>query len=70
MESRRPGRALDALNVLLADVRGAPWPYLVTQLHWSQALVGLVTTVSGWLGFGGASASGGADRSNAVESVG
>ena len=47
-------RALDALNFLLADVRGALGPYLnvflVTQQHWSQSSVGVVTTVSGLLG--------------------
>ena len=46
--------SLDALNFLLADVRGALGPYLnvflVTQQHWSQAGVGVVTTVSGLLG--------------------
>lgn len=46
--------ALDALNFLLADVRGALGPYLnvflVTQQHWSQAEVGLVTMVGGILG--------------------
>ena len=46
--------ALDALNFLLADVRGALGPYLnvflVTEQHWSQAAVGLVTTVGGILG--------------------
>ena len=46
--------ALDALNFLLADVRGALGPYLnvflVTQQHWSQSQVGLVTTISGLLG--------------------
>ena len=49
----RPG-ALDALNFLLADVRGALGPYLnvflVTQMHWSQSRVGVVTTLSGVLG--------------------
>jgi MFS family permease len=49
----RPG-SLDAVNFLLSDVRGALGPYLnvflVTQQHWSQAQVGLVTTVSGLLG--------------------
>ena len=49
----RPG-SLDALNFLLADVRGALGPYLnvflVTQQHWSQSSVGLVTTVTGLLG--------------------
>jgi len=47
-------RSLDALNFLLADVRGALGPYLnvflVTQQHWSQSGVGVVTTVSGVLG--------------------
>lgn len=46
--------SLDALNFLLADVRGALGPYLnvflVTQQHWSQSAVGLVTMVGGLLG--------------------
>jgi MFS family permease len=46
--------SLDALNFLLSDVRGALGPYLnvflVTQQHWSQAGVGLVTMIGGWLG--------------------
>jgi MFS family permease len=46
--------SLDWLNFLLADVRGALGPYLnvylVTQRHWSQSSVGVVTTVSGLLG--------------------
>jgi MFS family permease len=46
--------SLDALNFLLADVRGALGPFLnvflVTEQHWSQAGVGLVTMVGGWLG--------------------
>jgi MFS family permease len=46
--------SLDATNCLLADVRGALGPYLnvflVTQAHWSQSEVGLVTSVSGLLG--------------------
>jgi hypothetical protein len=46
--------SLDALNFLLSDVRGALGPYLnvflVTQQHWSQSKVGLVTALSGWLG--------------------
>jgi MFS family permease len=49
--------ALDALNFVLADVRGALGPYLivflVTQQHWSQASVGLVTTIGGLLGLAG-----------------
>ncbi len=48
--------SLDALNFLLADVRGALGPYLnvflVTQQHWSQSEVGLVTTISGLLAIG------------------
>ena len=47
-------RALDALNFLLADVRGAVGPFLnvflITQQGWSQSAVGLVTTVSGLAG--------------------
>jgi MFS family permease len=46
--------SLDALNFLLADVRGALGPFLnvflVTQQHWSQTQVGVVTTTSGLLG--------------------
>jgi len=46
--------SLDALNFLLADVRGALGPYLnvflITQQHWSQEAVGLVTMVGGLLG--------------------
>ena len=46
--------SLDAVNFLAADVRGAVGPFLnvflVTQQHWSQSEVGLVTTVGGLLG--------------------
>jgi MFS family permease len=46
--------SLDALNFLLADVRGALGPFLnvflVTQQHWSQSSVGLMTTISGLVG--------------------
>jgi MFS family permease len=46
--------SLDAINFLLADVRGALGPYLnvflVTQQHWSQSEVGLVTSIGGLLG--------------------
>ncbi len=53
MLSFRP-RSLDAVNFLLADVRGALGPYLnvflITQQHWSQTEVGWVTTISGLLG--------------------
>jgi len=45
--------SLDAVNFLLADVRGALGPYLnvflVTQQHWSQTEVGWVTTLGGLL---------------------
>jgi MFS family permease len=46
--------SLDALNFLLSDVRGALGPYLnvflITQQHWSQTSVGLVTMIGGWIG--------------------
>jgi sugar phosphate permease len=46
--------SFDAINFLLADVRGALGPYLnvflVTQQHWSQSEVGLVTTIGGLVG--------------------
>jgi len=45
--------SLDAINFLLADVRGSLGPYLnvflVTQQHWSQSQVGWVTTIGGLL---------------------
>ncbi len=48
------GASLDALNFLLADVRGALGPYLnvflVTQQRWSLGEVGLVTMVGGLIG--------------------
>jgi MFS family permease len=54
----RPARfrpaSLDAINFLLADVRGALGPYLsvflVTQRGWSQSSVGLMTTIAGLIG--------------------
>lgn len=50
----RSTSGLDAVNFLLADVRGALGPYLnvflVTQRYWSQTEVGWVTTVGGLLG--------------------
>jgi MFS family permease len=53
-DTERPDKRLDAINFLLADVRGALGPYLnvflVTQQHWSQSEVGLVTTIGGLLG--------------------
>ena len=46
--------SLDAINFLLADVRGALGPYLnvflVTEQHWSQSEVGWVTAIGGLLG--------------------
>ena len=49
--------ALDAVNFLLADVRGALGPFLnvflVTQQGWSQSAVGVVTTVGGLLALAG-----------------
>jgi len=46
--------SLDAVNFLLADVRGALGPYLnvflVTRQHWSQAETGFVTMIGGLLG--------------------
>ncbi len=65
--ARRAGfrpRSLDAVNFLLADVRGALGPYLnvflVTQQHWSQTGVGWVTTISGLLGLLGQTPAGAA----------
>ena len=50
----RRSAALDAVNFLLADVRGALGPFLnvflVTQQGWSQSAVGLVTAISGLAG--------------------
>jgi MFS family permease len=47
-------RRLDALNFLLADVRGGLGPYvgvfLLTQASWDQATIGAVLTVSGLIG--------------------
>lgn len=46
--------SLDAVNFLLADVRGGLGPYLnvflVTQQHWSQAQTGFVTMIGGLFG--------------------
>jgi len=51
---RRIPLTLDAINFLLADVRGALGPYLnvflVTEQHWSQSETGLVTMIGGLLG--------------------
>src|SRR5258708_8305417 len=46
--------SLDAVNFLLGGARGALGPFLnvflVTQQHWTQSEVGLVTTIGGLLG--------------------
>ena len=46
--------ALDALNFLSADVRNLFGPFinllLITDQHWTQTEVGLVSTASGLLG--------------------
>ncbi len=46
--------SLDALNFLLADVRGALGPFLnvflVSQRHWSQSEVGVMTMAGGLIG--------------------
>jgi MFS family permease len=54
LQSSRISVALDALNFLAADVRNAFGPYinllLVTERHWTQSEVGIITTASGLLG--------------------
>lgn len=54
MSRRFNSLSLDALNFLLADVRGALGPFLnvflVSQQHWSLSQVGVVTTTGGLLG--------------------
>jgi len=53
-DARSRSISLDAINFLLADVRGALGPYLnvflVTQQGWSQSSVGLMTTIGGLIG--------------------
>jgi MFS family permease len=50
----RYSRRLDALNFLLADVRGGLGPYvsvfLLSQAHWDPATIGAVLTASGLIG--------------------
>lgn len=48
--SRQAGRALDAANFFLADVRDGLGPYLavylLTEQHWDEARIGLVMSIS------------------------
>ena len=65
---------LDSLNFLLADVRGALGPYLnvflVSEQHWSQSEVGVMTTVSGLIGLATQTPIGAAiDATNAKRAV-
>jgi predicted MFS family arabinose efflux permease len=69
-----PSKSLDALNFLLADVRGALGPYLnvflITQQGWTQSSVGLMTTISGLLGLAAQTPAGAAiDATNAKRAV-
>jgi MFS family permease len=52
--SIRAGRALDALNFFLADVRGGLGPYLAVYLltvrQWNEAEIGIVMSISGIVG--------------------
>lgn len=49
-QARRAGRALDASNFFLADVRDGLGPYLavylLTEQHWDEAQIGLVMSVA------------------------
>lgn len=49
-QARRAGRALDAANFFLADVRDGLGPYLavylLTEQHWDEARIGLVMSVA------------------------
>src|SRR6185437_5533728 len=49
--ARAVGRALDAVNFFVSDVRGAFGPfvnvYLVSQLHWTPGSVGVIMMVGG-----------------------
>ena len=49
-ETARAGRALDAANFFLADVRDGLGPYLavylLTEQHWDEARIGLVMSVA------------------------
>jgi MFS family permease len=66
--------SLDAVNFLLADVRGAFGPFLnvflVSEQHWSQSQVGVVTTIAGLLGIAAQTPIGGAiDETRAKRGV-
>ncbi|MHB0773656.1 MFS transporter [Bradyrhizobium sp. 5.13L] len=49
-QARRAGRALDAANFFLADVRDGLGPYLavylLTEQHWNEARIGLVMSIA------------------------
>src|SRR3954447_11224274 len=49
-QARRAGRALDAANFFLADVRDGLGPYLavyfLTEQHWDEARIGLVMSIA------------------------
>ncbi|MBL6453894.1 hypothetical protein JMJ55_01080 [Belnapia sp. T6] len=57
-DSRGAGRALDALNFCLADVRDGLGPYLAIYLlavhHWDQASIGIALSASAIAGLFGA----------------
>ncbi len=66
--------SLDAVNFLLADVRGALGPFLnvflVTQRHWTQTDVGWMTTASGLVGLLAQTPAGaGIDRTTAKRGI-
>jgi sugar phosphate permease len=49
-QARQAGRALDAANFFLADVRDGLGPYLavylLTEQHWDEARIGLVMSIA------------------------
>src|SRR5690242_21661582 len=53
-DRRRAGRALDAVNFFLADVRDGLGPYLavylLTEQHWDEARIGLVMSIAALAG--------------------
>jgi len=53
-QARRAGRALDAANFFLADVRDGLGPYLavylLTEQHWDEARIGLVMSIATFAG--------------------